>query len=116
MQVMAPVLKAKRALGVDNWLSAGLPGTAVGKTIGALAGMIEKAIGDGEINSAANQRYLAQTALGMYAASLMQPAYAKRFKGLSEAELDQVLQSFAFKNCRPRQDILKVLKSYWANR
>jgi endoglucanase len=113
-QVLAPILKAKRELGVDNWLSAGLPGTVVSGTIRELADLIEKSIGDSEIDSAANQRYLAQTALGGYTANLMQPAYAKQFKRLSESELDQVLQSFAFKNCRPRQEILKVLKKYWS--
>jgi endoglucanase len=113
-QVLAPILKAKKELGVDNWLSAGMPGTVVSGTIRELASLIEKSIGDTEIDSTANQRYLAQTALGGYTASLMQPAYAKKLKGLSETELDQVLQSFALKNCHPRQDILNVLKKYWS--
>ena len=113
-RVLARVLKAKRELGVDSWLTAELPGTTVGGKINELADLIEKGIGDAEIDPASNRRYLAQTALGMYAASLMQPAYAKTFKGSSEAELDQVLQSFAYKNCRPSQDILNVLKKYWS--
>jgi len=113
-QVLAPILKAKRDLGVDNWLTPGLPGTTVSRTVRELADLIEKAIGDPEINSASNQRYLNQTALGMYAASLMQPVYAKLLKGLSEVELDQVVQSFAFRNCKPRQDILNVLMKFWA--
>ncbi len=114
MQILAPVLKAKRELGVDSWLSAGLPGTVVGETIRELANLIERSIGDSEIDSAANRRYLAQTALGGYTANLMQPTYAKRFDGLSETELDRILQSFAFKNCRPRQDVVDVLRKYWA--
>ena len=113
MQVFAPVLKAKRELGVDNWLSPGLPGTIVGGAVRELAALIEKAIGDAEISSTANQRYLAQTAMGIYAASLLQPAYAKCLKGLSEVELDEVAQSFAFMNCQPRLDLLKVLKKFW---
>lgn len=113
MQILAPVLKAKRDLGVDNWLSTGLPGTVVGSTVCELADLIEKAIPGPAIDSAANRRYLAQNAIGMYAASLLQPAYARCFMGLSETQLDQVAQSFAFKNCQPRQDILKVLKKFW---
>jgi endoglucanase len=113
LQVLAPVLKAKRDLGVDNWLAAGLPGTTVSGTLRELADKIEKAIADPEISSASNQRYLAQTALGMYAASLIQPAFAKCLKGLSEVELDQVAESFAFKHCQPREDILAILKKYW---
>jgi endoglucanase len=113
MQIMASVLDAKRALGVDNWLNPGMPGTTVGRTVQELAGLIEKAIGDPELSTAMNERYLAQTALGMYAASLMQPRYARRFQGMSENELDRVLQSFAFKNCRPRPEILAVLQKFW---
>ena len=113
-KVLSPILKAKRALGVDNWLSPGLPGTLVSGTIRELADLIEKAIGNAEIDSPANQRYLAQTALGGYAANLMQPAYSKLFKSFSETEIDLVLQSFAYKNCRPRQDIVKVLMKYWS--
>ena len=114
MQVLAPILDAKRALGVDTWLSAGLPGTRVGRTIEELAGLIEKALDDPGLDPAANARFLAQSALGGYAASLMQPRYARRFQGMSETELDQVLQSFAFKNCRPRLEILAVLQKFWA--
>ena len=113
-QVLAPILKSKKELGVDSWLSAGLPGTVVGGTIRELAGLILKSIGDPEIDPAANMRYLAQTALAGYTANLMQPVFAKQLKGLSETELDQVLQSFAFKNCHPRQEILTVLRKYWS--
>lgn len=114
MQLLVPILRAKRLLGVDNWLSAGLPGTVVGETIAELAGKIESAIGAEGIDPAANQRFLAQNALGMYAASLMQPAFARIFKDLTEEELDEALASFDFENCRPLSSILKVLKHFWA--
>jgi hypothetical protein len=114
VQVLAPVLKAKQKLGVDTWLSAGLPGTEVGETIDELASQIERELADPTLDEAANRRFLAQTALGGYTASLMQPHYARRFQGMGETELDQVLQSFALKNCRPREEILAVLKKYWA--
>ena len=113
MQVLAPILEAKRALGADNWLSPGLPGTVVSGTMRTLADLIEKAIGDPELNSASNQRYLAQTALAGYVSNLMQPRYAKRFKGMTETEIDRVMQSFAFKNCRPDKKIIAVLKNHF---
>ena len=113
MQVLAPVLKAKQKLGVDTWLSAGLPGTEVGETIDELASQIEQELADPTLDAAANRRFLSQTALGGYTANLMQPRYARRFQGMSETELDQVAQSFAFNTCRPRTDILAVLKKFW---
>jgi len=113
MKTLAPVIQAKRDLGVDNWLVTGMPGTVVGETIVELAEQIEKTIPGGGIDSSANRRFLAQNAIGMYAASLMQPAYARCLKGLTETELDALVQSFAFKNCQPRQDLVKILKNFW---
>ncbi len=113
LNVLEPVLSAKRRLGVDNWLSPGLPGTSVGGLVDELAKVIEGSISGMEIDPAMNRRYLAQSALGGYAASLMQPAFASRFAGMSETEIDQALESFALKNCRPNEEILAVLKKYW---
>jgi hypothetical protein len=41
-----------------------------------------------------------------YASNLMQPAFTKRFKSLSKAKLDDILRSFAFKNCRPHPELM----------
>jgi endoglucanase len=114
MRCVAPVLNAKRELGVESWLSPGLPGSLVTGAIHDLAGLFEKSIGDPSIHPEFNRRYLAQHALGGYAASLMQPAFAKCFKDLSETEIDRVLQSFALKNCQPRQDMVEVIRKYCA--
>ena len=66
------------------------------------------------IDPEANQRHLTQAALAGYVGTLMQPAYAKRFKGMSEADIDRVLQSFAFGNCRPHQGLIDVVKKHMA--
>lgn len=79
------------------------------------ADRIEGAIGDPEIDSFANQRYLAQHTLSGYVASLMQPAFSKCFKGMSESDIDRVLQAFAFKNCQPGEETLAVLKKHFAS-
>jgi hypothetical protein len=57
--------------------------------------------------------FLAQAVQAGYFASLMQPAFAARFRGLSETQIDKVMQSFAFKNCNVREDLAAVLKKYW---
>ena len=44
----------------------------------------------------------------------MQPAFAKRFIGLSESELDDLLQSFAFVNCKPHAELVDVLRQRMA--
>jgi hypothetical protein len=53
-QVLAPVLKAKKKLGVDNWLSPDLPGTVVSETMGELSDKILQTINDPEIDPAMN--------------------------------------------------------------
>ena len=72
-----------------------------------MVGLADKVLeisGDTEINPADNRTYLAQATLSGYAALLLQRGYARCFAGMSEAHIDRVLQSFAFKNCRVHAD------------
>ena len=38
------------------------------------------------------------------------PAFAEQFRGMSETEIDDMMQSFAFKNCQPRQGLVQLLR------
>jgi hypothetical protein len=111
MRALAPVLEAKRLLGVDSWLSSG---SLARDMVENLARYAEQVIADPDIDTRANLRYLGQAALSGYVAGLMQPAYAKCFQGLSETELDRVLQSFAFENCHPHQGLIDTIKRHTA--
>jgi hypothetical protein len=42
----------------------------------------------------------------------MQPSYAKLFKGMSEARLDEVAASFAFKNCIVNEGLVATVKKH----
>jgi endoglucanase len=46
---------------------------------------------------------------GILAQALL-PAFVEQFRNISEVQIDSMMQSFAFKNCRPRQDLIKLLK------
>jgi endoglucanase len=46
---------------------------------------------------------------GILAQALL-PAFVEQFLGMSEVQIDSMMQSFAFKNCRPRQDLIELLK------
>jgi endoglucanase len=109
MQRLKPVHEAKRLLAVDFWMK-WLPQTPAKDLVAQLARLAENAIDDPSIDPAAAEKYLGQAALAGHLAALMQPAYARRFEGLSESEIDRVLASFAFGNCRPREDLLAVLR------
>jgi aryl-phospho-beta-D-glucosidase BglC (GH1 family) len=113
LRLMKPVLRAKRALGVDSWLNRGAAKTPVEKMVNRLAVTAERAIGDKGIDHRSNHIYLAQAVQSGYFANLMQPAFAARFSKLTENQIDKVMQSFAFKNCRVRGGLVTTLEKYW---
>ncbi|MBN1411775.1 MAG: cellulase family glycosylhydrolase [Spirochaetales bacterium] len=43
---------------------------------------------------------------------LFQPSYVNQFKGMSETEIDRVLQAFLLKNCRHNDIFIDVFKKY----
>jgi endoglucanase len=105
------VLDAKRDLSTDFWMG-WIPPTAAKAKVFELAAMIEKAIPDKAIESDANRTFLSQATLSGYTAGLMQPLYAYCFEGLSQAQLDPILQSFAFKQCRPHAALIEVIRKH----
>ncbi len=40
------------------------------------------------------------------------PEFAALFRGLSEAEIDELMQSFLFRNCTVRQELADTLAAY----
>jgi hypothetical protein len=114
MQIVAPILEAKRLLGVDFFWSDWESCSQGRKYLDDLARYVEQTICDPDIDPMANRYYLAQEAMSGYVAGLMQPAYAKRFGNLTEIEIDEVLQSFALENCRLNQGFIDVLTKHLA--
>jgi aryl-phospho-beta-D-glucosidase BglC (GH1 family) len=108
-----PALRAKCVLGVDGWLNTGAAKTETQKLINRLAIIAERAIGDKGIDHVSNRIFLAQAVQAGYFANLMQPAFASCFRGLSETQIDKVMQSFALRNCNVREGLVEVLKKYW---
>ncbi len=111
MQRIAPILHAKRQLQCDAWIR-WLPPSPALLAVRALARLAEETIADPEITPQANERYLAKAALDNYMGLLLQAPYARLFRDLSESEIDRSLQSFAFKNCKPNQGLIDILKKH----
>lgn len=107
----APVLKAKLQLHSDSWMY-WLPSTPAKELLSELACVVQQTMGEPGPDGKWVQGQLIKAALGGYASSQMQPAYARLFKDMSEVEIDRVLESFAFENCRPNQDLVGVVKKY----
>jgi endoglucanase len=113
MERISDLLRKKRALGTDDWMS-WLPPTPVKNATAELAGQILQVVADPQIDSRLNARCVSQTLLCFYTGTLMQPMYAGLFKGMSETELDQMLSSFSAKKCIPNQGLIGVLSKYMA--
>jgi hypothetical protein len=76
------------------------------------AELASEAIGNPELPAREFAQYLKQAALDGFFGGLLQPVYAEAFRGLSETEIDRVLSSFAWENCRKNQPLLEIVKKH----
>jgi aryl-phospho-beta-D-glucosidase BglC (GH1 family) len=111
MRRTASVRKAQTALRTELWMG-WLPRTQADVLLDELAEFAAEMIDDPEIDPVGQRRYLVQATLAGYMGGLLQPAYANVFKGLTEVEIDRVLQSFAFANCQTRQPLVEIIKKH----
>lgn len=109
MKRISSIIKMKYALNTDDWMI-WLPGFKARQTVEELAAHFEEIIGSPEIVHGYNLAGLSQAILTVYAGALIQPEYAKIFKDLSEEEIELIMQSFAFRNCKINEGLLNVLK------
>jgi endoglucanase len=107
-QTVAPILKGKQAVFADFWMRWTLP-TPIKNSVDALAEQIQETLADVNVDVHVDNRYVEQSVLSGYTAVLMQPAFARLFAGKSETQLDDILSSFDFANCRPHQELLEIL-------
>jgi len=113
LRLTAPYRKLKVKLGSETWGQ--LPGSVVARSIVALGSAVRR--------GAAERRYGIDPAAfampfglanrmvgGMLVAEQLLPSFAGLFRGLSEKKLDEILQSFAFRNCAVRAGLADVLR------
>jgi endoglucanase len=111
MQRIDRLLGLKRKLGTDAW-AGWLPKGEVAKLLDQAAELAAEAIGDRELPASEFVQHLRQATLDGFFGGLLQPIYAEAFRGLSENDIDRVLSSFAFQNCRKNESLLAVVKKH----
>lgn len=111
MERISSIVKMKHKLNTDDWMI-WLPGMEARGYVDQIATHLEEVIGDKDINHAYNVAALSQQILTVYTGALIQPAYAKLFQGLSEEKIDDIMSSFALKNCKINQGLVDVVKKY----
>ncbi len=107
MERTRPVRAAKSALRCDYWIERG-----VGKLDATLADLVARArsiAGELPVDWAqAAQRLNDAVYQGVFSQMLL-PAFAEQFRGMSENEIDRMMQSFLLRNCIPRAGLVKVI-------
>ena len=105
---IAPVLRAKAELGVDlGWL-AGFPAD-VDNHLRAVSDRILDHIPG--LERPTNFRYFSQAAMSTYAGDQLQRLFASQFLDKSDAEIDDILSSFALENCQVRTRLSDVVRA-----
>jgi hypothetical protein len=100
------VRQAKTRLRCDSWVE------RQAQPINTLVRQIAEYAAE-MIPSASESEILSKLQFGLQDGLLSQvllPAFAEQFRGMSETEIDGMMQSFAFKNCLPRQGLVQVLR------
>ena len=113
MRAVRPVLEAKAQLSTDMWGS-WLPPTQAREMVQSLGRLVARTIPSLELDPSAMADMLETAALSGAVGQLLQPAYARCFRGMSEEEIDRVLQSFALENCRVHKGLNNALRRHLA--
>lgn len=113
MQITRTFQKNSDDLGTVYWYR-DLPETPVKRTIKQLASLIQETLCDPDIEPESNAMFLQQSISSIFVSQMMQLQYAKLFKGMSETELDRVLQSFALKNCLRNEGVIDAIMKHTA--
>ena len=109
MQIIKPIQQMKRTLGAENFVATfeRCPGREKSTE---LADMIHD-VSQSEYNRRSNALSLNYAALTGFAAAMLQPAYAMRFRGMHASDIDRIMQAYKFKNCIVNKQYEAILKN-----
>jgi len=106
MQRTMPVRQSKTRLRCDPWIERqAQPIDTLVRQVAEYAAKMIPSTSESEILS---QLYFGIQ--GGILAQVLLPAFAEQFRGMGETEIDLMMQSFAFKNCLPRQGLVELLR------
>ncbi|MCC5895608.1 MAG: glycoside hydrolase family 5 protein [Alkalibacterium sp.] len=110
MKRIEKVIRLKETLNTDDWMK-WLPGYEAKDLLKELAVCLVQTIDDESMGQSSVIQSLTQAVLTNYVATLIQPVYVNRFKDLSSEDIESLLSSFAFENCKVNHRLADVLKN-----
>ena len=108
MRRTCPVREAKTVLRCDSWIERNE--AEISRLIAHMGEYIQTAVA----NLSGDWTHLAEVLMpvicdGAISRSLL-PAFAEQFRGMSETEIDEMMQSFALENCVQRLGLVKLIE------
>src|SRR5262249_9976740 len=99
MERVAPIVEKKKRLGVDAW---GTTDASVRHIMGPLEELFRTEFPDYQPFPFGSHRHIAQLVRHMLLAEAMLDEWAARFRGVTADDIERLMQSFLFDNCRQR--------------
>jgi endoglucanase len=108
MQRTKPVREIKSALRCDSWIERHT--SEIDNPILDIANLTRSVAGDHAIDLVGLEENLYFSVCDGLLSQMLLPAFAEQFQGMSEREIDEMMQSFAFKNCIRRTDLAELIE------
>ena len=108
MELTAPVRRAKSRLGTDWW---GPNESVLGPGYEALTGRVVEGLGGVALDKDGLAWTITRSCANLFSELLTGP-HARLFDRMSEGEIDEVMQSFRFRNCRIREGLRAVIEKH----
>ncbi len=96
-------------LGADSW---GSRDTGIRPVIDPLHALVATEFPGWQPGPFGANRYARRHVRHLLISEALLPEFAALFRGLSEAEIDELMQSFLFRNCAVRQELADILAAY----
>ena len=109
MERVQPIVDKKNRLGLDAW---GTTDAGVRHIIGPIEDLFEQEFPNYQPFPFGAQRHIAQLVRHMLLSEPVLDEFAERFRGISAEDIDTLMGSFLFKNCRQRTELAQTLASY----
>jgi len=114
MRRTRPVRKAKTTLRCDSWIERHK--ADMDKLIRQISDHARKAVEDLTGDWASLQDTLTWAMCDGVLSTMLLPAFAEQFRGMSENEIDRMMQSFALHNCVQREGLAQLIRSLCVER
>jgi len=111
MRRTRPVREAKQMLRTDYWIER--HPSKIDELLAQVGAHVEQVLGTGMTDTFRQHlaHELPAAVCEVALPNLLLPVFAEQFRGMSETEIDALMQSFAFQRCAPREELAQLIKT-----